>query len=75
MSKTAIERRQEIGKTISVAMANLPDVDWTKESPEITEAQAGLDEAVTLYWENNATKRAVQIAYKAFVNAHRGGLF
>ena len=75
MSTGARERATEIGKTISEAMQKLSDIDWTRESPAITEAQAQLDEQVTLYCENKASKRDVKWTYQAWVNAHRGGLF
>lgn len=70
-----LERKREIGQTISAAMAKLTDIDWTKESPAITDAQSGLDEMVTRYVEGKASKDDVKNSYKAFVNAHRGGLF
>jgi len=56
MTTTATDRRQDIGRTISEAMAKLSDIDWTRESPAITEAQAELDEAMSLYVENKASR-------------------
>lgn len=68
------ERRREIGKTITEAMAKL-GIDWTKESPEISQAGVDLDEAVSLYSENKASKAEVKSAYVKFRDAHKGGLF
>lgn len=74
MTTTAKERRQEIGKTISNAMAQL-DIDWSRESEAISAAQSELDEVTMKYVENGASKTEVKAVYKRFVNAHRGGLF
>lgn len=71
---TPKERLREIGKVISEAMSKV-DVDWSRESPTITERQADLDEMVTQYYEDTASKAEVKAAYKAWVRAHKGGLF
>ncbi len=74
-SQTYLERRREIGKTLRDAMAKVTDVDWTRETPAITAAQADLDEAVTKYCEGAASRAEVKLCYQAWVNAHRGGMF
>lgn len=72
---TAKDRRHEVGKTLNSAMAQLKDVDWSRESEGTIQAQAELDEVVSKFCEGNASKADVKSAYKQFVNAHRGGLF
>lgn len=71
------ERRQDIGRTISEAMKKLSDVDWSRESPGITEAQAELDETTTRYCEGKASKAEVKVAYRSWIETlrDRGGLF
>lgn len=75
--QTFLERAREIGQTIRAAMVDpkLSDVDWTRDSPAIAEAEDHLNEKMTLYCENKASKADVKDSYKIWVNAHRGGLF
>ena len=56
MTTTATDRRQDIGRVISDAMRKLSDIDWTRESESITAAQADLDESMSLYVENKASR-------------------
>lgn len=72
---TATELRRDIGCTISEAMAKLSDIDWRRESPAITAAQAEMEEQMALYSENKASKQEVKAAYVQFRDAHKGGLF
>lgn len=68
------ERAREIGQIVSAAMAKM-DVDWTQESSAIAEAQADLEEQMACYADGKASKAEVKVAYRQFVNVHRGGLF
>ena len=73
--KALNERLHEIGKPIWDAMSKPLDIDFTRESPAITETADQLNEVVTLFCENKASKEEVRLAYKAFRDAHKGGLF
>ena len=68
------ERLREIGNTIRTAMCKL-DIDFTRESPAISEAESRLNEAVSQFVEGAASKLDVKSAYKTWVDAHKGGLF
>ena len=72
---TPAERQREIGITIREAMSKLSDIDWTRENESIISAQAELNEVTALYCEGKVSQAEVKRSYKAFVNAHRGGLF
>lgn len=74
MSQT--DRRREIGKIISDAMRVAEGVDWSKDSPEITAAQAELEESMALYIEERAAKADVRTSYRKWKDLHAtGGLF
>jgi hypothetical protein len=75
MSASQNERRKEIGKTISEAMQKLSDIDWTRESPAISETENHLNEVMAQFADGAVSKMDVKAVYKTWVNAHRGGLF
>lgn len=67
------ERRAEIGQTVSQAMKSLSakrTMDWTRETPEISAAQAVLDETMTQYVEGTATREDVKKAYRTYADLH-----
>lgn len=71
MSST--ERKQQIGKLIGDAMKSARGVDWTRENPAITKAQADLEELMTQYCEGTATKTVVRSAYHKWRDPHKTG--
>lgn len=75
MSQTARERLRQIGREISDAMMRLPDINWSRESADIAETFDVMQEMMARYSERNASREDVRVAYKSWVNAHRGGLF
>lgn len=70
------ERSREIGKLIDDAMRAVTGVDWSKHSPEITKAQADLDEAMALYVDGETSRANVGTVYRKWRDLHKtGGLF
>lgn len=68
-------RRAGIGQTVSQAMKSLSAkrvMDWTKESPEISVAEAALNEAMAAYVDEKATREEVKKAYKVWADLHVG---
>ncbi len=63
-------RRQEIGQILSNAMKNLPNADWARESPEITQAETVLDEALYEFCEGRTSIWEVKEAYKLWAKMH-----
>lgn len=70
------ERLREIGKIILDAMRSAEGCDWTREDPEITKAQAELEEKMALYVEEATSKANVRTAYQRWRDLHKtGGVF
>ena len=64
-------RRKEIKATVATAMTALnqkKQIDWGRETPEITAAQGKLDGAMTDYVQDTLTREEVKAVYKEFVN-------
>lgn len=70
---TREERKKEIGKLIVEAMALVKDVDWTKESPEISAAEHSLNEAMADYADGNTSKANVRTVYQKWRDLHKTG--
>jgi len=52
------------------AMKQLPQAEWTRETPEITRAQVELDEAVTRYIHGDALREELKQAYQSYAKLH-----
>lgn len=73
---TREERRKEIGKVIWDAVSKAAGIDWKKSSPEISAAEAELEEAMFGYVEETTSKAIVRTKYQAWRDLHKtGGLF
>lgn len=70
---TPLQRLQEIGRLLADGMKLAEGVDWTRETPQIVVAQSNLDEQVTLYCEDRASKPDVRRAYQAWRDLHKTG--
>jgi hypothetical protein len=68
-----IDRSREIGKIITDAMRSAEGVDWAKDSPEITAAQAELDEVMEQYVEEATSKANVRTVYQRWRDLHKTG--
>lgn len=80
MSDEQRERMRSIGKTLSDAMAQRTDCDWSRDTPVTAAAQVALDEAVTSFILGTAlyrfedpqyaTREDVRAAYKQYAEMH-----
>ena len=63
------ERRREIGKTISQAMQQRNDLDFSADTPKISEKFDDLQEAMANYIDGAGSRAECKTAYKEWVNS------
>lgn len=73
---TRSERAREIGKLINDAMRSVTGVDWSRTSPEISSAEAELNEVMERYVDGETSRANVKSVYQKWRDLHKtGGLF
>lgn len=65
-------RKDELREILNNAMRNLKDkgADWARDSPEISAAEAELNEAMTLYVDGEVDILAVKAKYQVWGKLH-----
>ena len=70
---TPAERKTEISKAILTSIAGVKDADWSKTSPEISAAEAELNEAMEQYVEGGTSRANVRAVYQKWRDLHKTG--